>query len=185
MSFSFSLTQLIGLGHPVMCGAYTATIPASSQLSMYWLLAGVYYAEGRCQREGERGRGSGGGDAMEGREVKDGEEAWWRKYPDSSLICSTITPSELHCRKYCGAAPICTGRQGLSVLESSAFYNCRSCLQPQRFKKKKKRKLIITDISPEFKMTKKKNWKFWILVPVFILLSSPNTEMCVCHVCHF
>lgn len=73
--------------------------------------------------KGERGRGSGGGDVMEGREGKDGEEAWWRKYPDSSLICSTITASELHCRKFCGAAPICTGRQGLSVLESSAFTN--------------------------------------------------------------
>lgn len=36
----------------------------------------MYYAEERCQREGERGRGSGGGDVMEGREVKDREEAW-------------------------------------------------------------------------------------------------------------
>ena len=53
-SFSFSPPQLIGLGHPVMCGAYTATIPPGSRLSMYRLLAGVYYAEGRCQREAER-----------------------------------------------------------------------------------------------------------------------------------
>lgn len=53
-SFSFSPPQLIGLGHPVMCGAYTATIPPGSQLSMYRLLAGVYYAEGRCQSEGEK-----------------------------------------------------------------------------------------------------------------------------------
>lgn len=53
LSFSFSLPQLIGLGHPVMCGAYTATIPPGSRLSTYRLLAGVYYAEGRCQGEGE------------------------------------------------------------------------------------------------------------------------------------
>lgn len=50
-SFSSS-PHLIGLGHPVMCGGYTATIPPGSRLSMYRLLAGVYYAEGRCQREG-------------------------------------------------------------------------------------------------------------------------------------
>ncbi|KAK2902307.1 hypothetical protein Q8A73_012053 [Channa argus] len=39
--------KLIGHGHPVMCGACSATIPPSSRLSMYRLLAGVYYAEGR------------------------------------------------------------------------------------------------------------------------------------------
>lgn len=83
LSFSFSLPQLIGLGHPVMCGAYTATIPPGSRLSTYRLLAGVYYAEGRCQREGG------------GREVKDREGVRGRKYPDSSLICTTITPLEL------------------------------------------------------------------------------------------
>lgn len=63
-SFSFSPLQLIGLGHPVMCGACTATIPPGSRLSVYRLLAGVYYAEGRCQGEGERwwwGAGTGGG----------------------------------------------------------------------------------------------------------------------------
>lgn len=51
--------QLIGLGHPVMCGASTATIPPGPRLSTYRSLAGVYYAEGRCQEEG-RGRGGGG-----------------------------------------------------------------------------------------------------------------------------
>lgn len=70
-SLSFSPPQLIGLGHPVMCGAYTATIPPGSRLSVYRLLAGVYYAEGRCQRgggerwwgctEGEVRGGEGGG----------------------------------------------------------------------------------------------------------------------------
>lgn len=49
-SLLFSPLQLIGLGHPVMCGVYTATIPPGSRLSVYRLLAGVYYAEGRCQR---------------------------------------------------------------------------------------------------------------------------------------
>ncbi|KAK1893261.1 putative serine/threonine-protein kinase roco9, partial [Dissostichus eleginoides] len=39
--------HFIGPGHPVMCGAYTATIPPGSRLSVYRLLAGVYYAEGR------------------------------------------------------------------------------------------------------------------------------------------
>lgn len=115
---SFSPPQLIGLGHPVMCGAYTATIPPSSRLSMYRLLAGVYYAEGRCQREGERGGGGGGG---LWREVKDREGARWRKYPDSSLICSTITPSELRGGKGCGAVLICAGCWGVSTLASSAF----------------------------------------------------------------
>ena len=69
-SFSFSPPQLIGLGHPVMCGAYTATIPPGSRLSMYRLLAGVYYAEGRCQRERERG--GGGGEGGEGGERQRG-----------------------------------------------------------------------------------------------------------------
>lgn len=66
--FSFCLPQLIGLGHLVMRGAYTATIPPGSRLSVYRLLAGVYYAQGRCQREGGRGRetgiGLGGGNIL-------------------------------------------------------------------------------------------------------------------------
>ena len=85
LSLSFSLPQLIGLGHLVMCGAYTATIPPGSRLSVYRLLAGVYYAQGRCQSE------------REWVDVKDREGVSWRKYPDSSLIRTTITPLELHC----------------------------------------------------------------------------------------
>ncbi|KAK2837493.1 hypothetical protein Q5P01_014705 [Channa striata] len=45
--FPFSPPPLTGFGHPVMCGACTATIPSGSRLSVYRLLAGVYYAEGR------------------------------------------------------------------------------------------------------------------------------------------
>lgn len=89
LSFSFVPPQFIGPGHPVMCGAYTATIPPGSRLSVYRLLAGVYYAEGRCQREGEREVLVGGGRG------KTEKGLGWRKYPDSSLICSTITPSEV------------------------------------------------------------------------------------------
>lgn len=48
---SFCLPQIIGLSHLVICGAYTATIPPGSWLSMYRSLAGVYYSEGRCQGE--------------------------------------------------------------------------------------------------------------------------------------
>lgn len=50
---SFCLPQITGLSHLVMCGAYTATIPPDSWLSMYRLLAGVYYSEGRSQGEEE------------------------------------------------------------------------------------------------------------------------------------
>lgn len=66
---SFSSSPRL-IGHPVMCGGYTATIPPGSRLSMYRLLAGVYYAEGRCQR-GER-RGGGGG-VIEGGERQRGD----------------------------------------------------------------------------------------------------------------
>lgn len=43
----------MGLSQLVMCGASTATIPPDSWLSVYRLLAGVYYSEGRCQKEEE------------------------------------------------------------------------------------------------------------------------------------
>lgn len=52
---SFCPPQIIGLSQLVMCVAYTATIPPDSWLSVYRLLAGVYYSEGRCQREEEVG----------------------------------------------------------------------------------------------------------------------------------
>lgn len=74
LSFSFSPTQLIGLGHPVMCGASTATIPPGSGLSTYRSLAGAYYVEGTCQTgegevveeggEGKKERGLGGGNIL-------------------------------------------------------------------------------------------------------------------------
>lgn len=58
---SFScLPQIIGLSHLVMCGAYAATIPPDSWLSVYRLVAGVYYSEGRC-----RGGCGGGREVME------------------------------------------------------------------------------------------------------------------------
>lgn len=69
LSFSFPIPQLIGLGRLVMCGAYTATIPSGSRLSVYRLLAGVYYATGRCQGKGrerayEMTLGLGGGNIL-------------------------------------------------------------------------------------------------------------------------
>lgn len=77
---SSSLPHLIGLGHLVMCGAYTATIPPGSRLSVYRFLAGVYYTQGRCQRGG-----GGGGD------VKDKERVGCKKNLDSSLLWATTT----------------------------------------------------------------------------------------------
>lgn len=127
-SFSFSPPQLIVLGHPVMCGAYTATIPPGSRLSMYRLLAGVYYAEGRCQGEGE-------GERWWGREVKDREEDRWRKYLDSSLICTTITPSELP-RNGFRAVLICTGPFNVSRSLSSSLTTANPCTARNCFKKK-------------------------------------------------
>lgn len=90
MSFSFSPPQLIGLGHPVMRGAYTATIPPGSRLSAYRLLAGVYYAEGRCQSEGRGGERGGG----EGRWKTEWELGGGNVLTAHSYG-TTITPSEL------------------------------------------------------------------------------------------
>lgn len=64
----------------------------------------------------ERGREVVG----EWREVKDREGVRWRKYPDSSLICSTITPSELLWKSF-RAALICAGCYNVSAPVSSSF----------------------------------------------------------------
>ena len=55
------------------------------------------------------------------REVRDREGVRWRKYPDSSLICSTITPSEL-CWEGCTAVP----SRVRSYLHFSSFHNPKS-----------------------------------------------------------
>lgn len=73
---SFCLLQIIGLSHLVMCGAYTATIPPDSWLSMYRLLAGVYYSEGRCQGEEEVVVEVAGRLWRLWRQVKDYREGW-------------------------------------------------------------------------------------------------------------
>lgn len=60
---------------------------------------------------------SGGG---RGGEVKDREGVRWRKYPDSSLICTTITPSELLWKCF-GTELISAGCYNLPAPASSPF----------------------------------------------------------------
>lgn len=60
---------------------------------------------------------SGGG---RGGEVKDREGVRWRKYPDSSLICTTITPSELLWKRF-GTELISAGCYNLPAPASSPF----------------------------------------------------------------
>lgn len=78
-----------------------------------------------------------------GREVKDREGVRWRKYPDSSLICSTITPSEVLWKRLWSGADV-------RVYLHLYLHVLLILSQPYR---SVRRNLIIRGVNPPFTKT--------------------------------